>query len=30
MDYRIISDRLKELLGLKNEAVGLKLIQDNT
>lgn len=30
MDYKIISDRLKDLLGLKNEAVGLKLLQDNT
>ncbi len=30
MDYKIISDRLKNLLSLKNEAVGLKLLQDNT
>ena len=30
MDYKIISDRLKGLLSLKNEAVGIKLLQDNT
>lgn len=30
MDYKIIADRLKSLLSLKNEAVGLKLLQDNT
>ena len=30
MDYKVISDRLKDLLSLKNEAVGLKLLQDNT
>ncbi len=30
MDYKVISERLKALLGLKNEAVGLKLLQDNT
>lgn len=30
MDYKVISERLKNLLGLKNEAVGLKLLHDNT
>lgn len=30
MDYKVISQRLKDLLGLKNEAVGLKLLQDHT
>lgn len=30
MDYKVISDGLKDLLSLKNEAVGLKLLQDNT
>lgn len=30
MYYKIIADRLKDLLSLKNEAVGIKLLQDNT
>ena len=30
MDYKVISDGIKDLLSLKNEAVGLKLLQDNT
>ena len=30
MDYKVISDRLKDLLSLRNESVGLKLLQNNT
>ena len=30
MDYRLLSEKLKEILCLKNEAVGLKLLADNT